>query len=307
MDQILAWGLGLVRAAQSHASPALTALMKGLSFAGSEYCYLIVLPLVYWCVDKRRGLRIGALVFLSTAINLRLKIAFAQPRPYDFDQSLGMAHENTFGLPSNHAQTSTVLAGTAAPLLRRPWGLVLTLALPLFVGLSRVYLGVHFPSDVLAGWALGAALVVADRLWGDRVEALILGLHETLVLALVTAIALGMNALYMKDTSMSGAFFGLAGGALLARKKGSFSVAGPFVKRLLRYLFGMATVVVIYALPKLLLAGLEAGGPPLVRFLRYALLGAWVAAGAPWLFVKLGLAQPEAHSAKEKDGSLISK
>jgi len=305
MDQILAWGLGVVRAAQSLASPALTAVMKAISLAGSEYCCLIFLPLVYWCVDKRRGLRIGALVFLSSAINLRLKLSFAQPRPYDMDQALGLAHENTFGLPSNHAQTSTVLAGTAAPLLRRPWGLVLSLALPLLVGLSRVYLGVHFPSDVFVGWALGALVVLADRFYGDRIEALILGLHETLLLALVTAIALGMNALYMKDTSMSGAFFGLAGGAILARKKGSFSVAGPFVKRMLRYLFGMATVVVVYALPKLLLAGIEAGGPPLVRFLRYALLGAWVAAGAPWLFVKLGLA--EAHSAKEKDGSLISK
>jgi len=75
----------------------------------------------------------------------------------------------------------------------------------------------------------------------------------------------------------------------------------------LRYLVGMATVGIVYALPKLLLAGIEAGGPPLLRFLRYALLGAWVAAGAPWLFLKLGLAEREPYSANEKDLSLISK
>jgi hypothetical protein len=71
----------------------------------------------------------------------------------------------------------------------------------------------------------------------------------------------------------------------------------------------MATVAIVYALPKLLLAGLEVGGPPLVRFLRYALLGGWVAAGAPWLFLKMGLAQPEPkdYSANEKEESVISK
>ena len=64
---------------------------------------------------------------------------------------------------------------------------------------------------------------------------------------------------------------------------------------------------IVYALPKLLLASVEAEGLPLLRFLRYALLGAWVAAGAPWLFLKMGLAESEPYSANEKDGSLISK
>jgi membrane-associated phospholipid phosphatase len=307
MDQVLSWGLGVVRGVQSLASPALTAVMKGFSLAGAEYCYLAILPLIYWCVDKRRGLRIGFLVFFSTVVNLRLKLAFAQPRPYDLDPALGMARESSFGLPSGHAQTSTVLWGSAAPLFRVPWGLILAIVLPLLVGISRIYLGVHFPSDVLAGWAIGAILLVFDRLWGERVERFVAGLHETLLLALVAAVALGMNAIYLKDTSLSGAFFGLAAAAIFAKKKAPFSVSGSFIRRALRYLFGLATVVVIYALPKLLLAQIEAGGPPIVRFLRYALLGAWVALGAPWLFLKLGLAQIEAYSAKEKDGSVISK
>ena len=54
MDQALTWGLGIVRGLQSFASPALTLAMKGLSFAGTEYCYLLLLPFVYWCVDKDR-------------------------------------------------------------------------------------------------------------------------------------------------------------------------------------------------------------------------------------------------------------
>ncbi len=309
MDQLLSWGLGVVRGAQSVASPALTAFMKAVSFSGTEYCLLVLLPFIYWCVDKRRALRIGIIVFLSTAINLRLKLVFAQPRPYDLDPSVAMSREVTFGLPSNHAQTAAVLWGTAAPLFRRPWGPILAIVLPLLVGVSRIYLGVHFPTDVLAGWALGAGIVVLDRLFGDKVELFVAGLEDRLALALATAVALAMNVLYLKDTSLSGAFFGLAAGAILARKRMPFSVSGAPVKRALRFLFGLATVAIVYALPKLLLAGLEAGGPPLVRFLRYALLGAWVSAGAPWLFIKLRLAEREegSYSAKEKDGSVISK
>jgi membrane-associated phospholipid phosphatase len=309
MDHLLSWGLIVVRDAQSLANPAITAAMKGLSLLGTEYFYLALLPLLYWCVDKRRGIRIGILVFLSCAVNLRLKLLFAQPRPYDLDPSLGMVAESGFGLPSGHAQTTTVLCGSASPLFRAPWGLVLAIVLPFLVGISRIYLGVHFPTDVIAGWAIGAAILGLDRLFGERIERFFSRLRDSLALALVAAVALGMNVLYMQDTSFSGAFFGLAGASIYARRGPSFSVSGSFFRRSLRYLFGMATVAIVYALPKLLLAGLEVGGPPLVRFLRYALLGGWVAAGAPWLFLKMGLAQPEPkdYSANEKEESVISK
>lgn len=307
MNPILSWGMDVVRGAQSFANPLLTSVMKGISLAGTEFCYLAILPLIYWCVDKRRGLRIGILIFLSTAINLRLKLAFAQPRPFDLDPSVGMVKETSYGLPSGHAQVTAVFAGSAAPLFRPPWGLAIAIALPLAVGLSRIYLGVHFPTDVFAGWAIGAAIVILDRLVGDRIERAMAGCRETLALALVAAVALGMNVLTKMETSLGGVLFGFAGAAIYARKAAPFAVSGSFWKRALRYLVGMAGVGIVYALPKLILASVEADGMPLPRFLRYALLGAWVSAGAPWLFLKLGLAESEPYSANEKDLSLISK
>jgi hypothetical protein len=308
MDPILSWGLDVVRWAQGGASPVLTAIMRALTFTGTEYFFIALLPLIYWCIDKRRGLRVGVLVFLSSAVNLGLKLAFAQPRPFNFDPTVKMADEATYGLPSNHAQTSAVFWGSAAPLFKRPWGLVLALILPLLVGLSRVYLGVHFPTDVFAGWALGAAFVVADMLVGEKIEKAMSGLRDSIALAVVAFIAIVMNLITSNEVSVSGAFFGLAGGAIYAKKVAPFSISGSFGKRTLRFLFGIATVAAVYILPKLLLASVSAGGPPIWRFLRYALLGAWVVAGAPWLFIKMGLADvEESYSANEKDESVITK
>jgi hypothetical protein len=308
MSAILTWGLDVVRGIQSLATPALTMAMKGFSALGTELCYLAIFPLVYWCVDKRRGLRMSALILFSTAVNLRLKLVFAQPRPYDLDPLVGLAEEHPFGLPSNHAMASAVLGGSVAPLFKRPWGLLVALAFPFLVGLSRVYLGVHFPTDVLAGWALGAAFVGLDALVGDRIERFMASLRESIALAAVTAVALCMNLLSQTETALSGAFFGFVGAAIYAKKTAPFSAqAGSFGQKALRYVVGMATVAIAYALPKILLADIEAGGPPLVRFLRYAFVGAWAATGAPWLFLKLGLAEIEPHSASENDESVILK
>jgi membrane-associated phospholipid phosphatase len=292
MDMILAWGLDVIRAFQSIANPALTTIMKIASFCGTEYFYMALLTGLYWCVDRRRGARIVALVLISTAFDLWLKSAVAEPRPFDFDRSVGLAFEPTFGFPSNHAQNAVVFWGAAAALIRGPWRVVAAALPPLLIGLSRVYLGVHFPTDVIAGWAFGAAFVWLYYGFGERIERFLSGLRPSLRLAATAIPVLAMVAAYRQDVSMAGALFGFAlGFAYLPRAVG-FQVEGAVPRRVLRYAVGLVTVVVVYAVPKLIAVGLEAGGPPLVRFLRYAALGLWAGAGAPWLFMRLRLADP---------------
>ena len=291
MSDILAWGLDVVRLFQRAASPGLTAAMKAVTFLGTEYFYLAALPLLYWCVDKRRATRLGLVFLASSFCNSWLKVVFAQPRPFQLDPTLGLASETSYGLPSGHAQGSATFWGLAARFFKKPWGLVLALALPLVVGLSRVYLGVHFPTDLFLGWALGALFVGADLLLGERAEAAISKLRPTLKIALAAAAALAMNALYAGDTSLAGVFLGFAAGLAYAPKVAPFSAGGPWAKRLLRFAFGLATVAIVYFGPKLFLGSL--GSDRLVRFIRYAAVGAWCSIGAPWLFLVVGLADRE--------------
>jgi membrane-associated phospholipid phosphatase len=297
MDAMLSWGLDIVRSVQVIASPVMTALMKAVSTLGTEWFYMAALSLVYWCVDRRRGARIAVVFLFSNFLNLWAKTIFAQPRPYQLDPKVGMAEEVTYGLPSNHAQGATVFWGTAARLFRKPWGLVLAIILPLIIGFSRVYLGVHFPTDVFAGWLLGAAIVAVDAFLGDRISAFIGSLDLRIKALAVAVIAFVMNALYPSDMSISALFLGSLLGFLLAEKEADFSVEGALGQRILRWLVGMAGALAIYLGLKLLFPGPGSDLYVLLRFVRYALVGAWFGFGAPWAFLRLKLARPAGGAA----------
>lgn len=292
MDEILAWGLEVVRSVQAAASPALTVFFRFLSLLRTEHFFLFALPVVYWCVDHRKGIRLGFLILVSAVANSWLKVVFRQPRPYDLDPSVGMARETSYGLPSGHAQSSATFWGVLAPWIRGPWGLVLALALPFLIGLSRVYLGVHFPTDVFLGWALGALFAVSHAVWGDALESLVERLPGRLWIAAAAAAALGMNALNPGETGLPGALFGMVAGAVLAASRARFDAAsGGAGRKALRLASGTAGAAALYFGLKAVLPGEGSANYALFRFLRYGLLGAWVSLGAPRVFLRLGLAE----------------
>lgn len=115
----------------------------------------------------REGLFAGVSMVGSLLMNLAAKHSFARARP-DLWQSI--IHEKTYSFPSGHAMGSITLAWVVVLLcwyprshLGRTWRWPVTIIAALFVllvGLSRVYLGVHYPSDILAGWAAASVWTV---------------------------------------------------------------------------------------------------------------------------------------------------
>lgn len=297
MDGIYSWGIAVIQGVQKFETPVLTGIMRGITTGGSEYAYLALLPLVYWCVDERRGFRLALGLIFSAWINAFVKITLKQPRPYQLVPSVGRVTENSYGIPSGHAQISTTFWGMVALGVRRPWAVAVAILAPLVIGFSRIYLGAHFPTDVFAGWILGALLVGLYGLVWPRLEGLLRLINVRFIVLIVALGAYGMNALNPHDTTMGGLFLGMALGYLamdrrfpFTAKKGADGNRALLGHLVLRYLVGMAGTVLVYGLLKWWFPSEGKSWFAFFHFLRYALVGFWVTAGAPWVFLKVRLA-----------------
>ncbi|MDR0377976.1 MAG: phosphatase PAP2 family protein [Spirochaetaceae bacterium] len=319
LDSIYRWGIALIKGIQTIESPALTVVMKALTALGTEVLYIPVILFIFWCVDEKLGLRLAVLILLSAWINGFFKSLLKQPRPYNLDPSVMRAFEPSYGAPSGHAQQSLVFWGASLGLaLARTGGgerrsvfrFLIPIAACFFMAVipfTRLYLGVHFPTDILAGWVLGGIILAASFAFGDRIASLLAAGGKRPQLMTAAAVALLMNA-SGADRSLGGMFLGLCGGYSLLRAGVPFAarrVRGrkPEVFILAaRYILGIAGASAVYlGLRRVLpgessfLAEIPAWGAAspyyeLGRFLRYGLLGFWASAGAPWLFCRLGLA-----------------
>jgi undecaprenyl-diphosphatase len=154
------------------ASPRMTYAMRGLSWIGSEIV-LIPLGVMAALLLKRAGRKHAAILFIvaslgGEALDQLLKLVFHRTRPEAF---FGYRLPASYSFPSGHAMSSFCFYVVLAAILtlRMPgaraaaiWALGGGLALS--IGLSRIYLGVHYPSDVLAGFLAGLIWVSSVRM-----------------------------------------------------------------------------------------------------------------------------------------------
>ncbi|MCL2655010.1 MAG: phosphatase PAP2 family protein [Coriobacteriia bacterium] len=150
-------------------TPALTTTFKVITTAGEWYVYaaitllLLALPKTRWNYGLPAGVALGA----SAVLNALLKQCFAIPRPTGHR----LISETGFGFPSGHAMIGAAFVGLCTLVFvkyasRRGPELAASVMAVLFmlaVGLSRVYLGVHNPSDIIAGYAMGLCCALGIR------------------------------------------------------------------------------------------------------------------------------------------------
>lgn len=151
--------------------PGWLPVAKFLSYGVGYESMIIAFAIALFLMRKHRiALELLVVSVASLAVIFVFKELFHAARPYTVDPLVvRFDTDGGYGLPSAHAVMSVVVLGWIA--LRHPkshvvlWGSILLIIL---VGLSRVYLGVHYPSQVLAGWILGALLLYIYRLIGKR-------------------------------------------------------------------------------------------------------------------------------------------
>lgn len=291
MEALMDWGISIILWLQ-RAHPALDGLFEAITFTGDEMFFLLFLPLVYWCLDRRTGARLTLLFLLSTYINAAAKVIAAQPRPYQYSLDVwAYKHVGMGGFPSGHTQGAVVVWGYLASQVRRRWAWIVAGLLMLLVPLSRLYLGVHFPHDLLGGYAIGAIVLLLFLRWEQHGELRLTRMQLRQQLALAAGIPLVLTALFWhEDGVTAGAtLLGMGVGFVLQPYWVGFEAQDVWWKRVARYALGAVVMVGLWAGLK---AAFGEAEPVLIfRFIRYTLMGLWGSVGAPWTFVRLGLAR----------------
>jgi undecaprenyl-diphosphatase len=163
----------IISAVSKFESPLTTEIMKGFSTIGSA-AVMITIVVIAWllCLKYKRYLwDTVTITFVLTGVwlmNLLLKFIFHRSRPF----GLRLVEATGYSFPSGHAMISLAFYGIIGYLLwnnlksKRARYLSVTLLslMVLIIGLSRIYLGVHYPSDVVAGFAAGGVMLILSIL-----------------------------------------------------------------------------------------------------------------------------------------------
>lgn len=142
-----------------HRTEILNQFFSFLNLFDSKYFFLVLIPLIWLGFSWAWGLRITYLGIFNTLLNFHLKALIGWPRPNLDLPEIGMYHYTTGGLPSGAAQTAVILGGLLVYYSKFRWAKPVAAAYILLVSFSRIYLGVHYPVDILGGWAVGLVVL----------------------------------------------------------------------------------------------------------------------------------------------------
>ena len=300
--------MGLLYFLEKTRTPILDEIMLLITRFGEETAFLVLALVMFWCVDKRKGYFILSVGFLGTITSQFMKLLCRVPRPWVLDKNFMIVEEareaaSGYSFPSGHSQSAVGTFGATACVTKNKWVKWAAIAVAVLVPLSRMYLGVHTPWDVLVGSAISLVLIfiLKPAVFSDNRKSL------PILLCVMTALALAYTCFvnfyaFPADTdtanlasgqknafTLLGALFGFLVVYTVDEKWLNFSTEAVWWVQILKVATGLAIVLAVKSglkEPLNLLFGEMIG-----RIVRYFLIV--VVAGTLWplsfkLFAKIG-------------------
>ena len=142
----------------SYNNEALTKIMRIITFLGESIIYVAVLVILYYIWDKSKAYKTILILISSVFVVATAKVSFHLDRPDEF-WGYKQTSETSYGLPSGHTQLSTTFWGALATIIPK-WGMLsVGVVLPILIGFSRIFLVVHWFTDVLMGFGIGLIII----------------------------------------------------------------------------------------------------------------------------------------------------
>lgn len=253
---------------QNIRNPFLTFLANLISFLGEEPIPVLFTLLLFWCISKKQGIAFICSIFTAIDAMQSIKCIARYPRPFvvypDMLNPLRLNTATGYTFPSGHSTTSGVFYGLLARFYKSTPLRAISIALIILVPVSRLYLGVHWPIDVITGTILG--LLVAFML-----PHLFIHLYDNKKAFSVFAIIAGMVLLsfemlfaYFLDSKNYDVVlwkdimecFGMSAGSILGlcfeRNFVNFEIIGSWKRRAINFACGVISGAVLFLIIRLI-------------------------------------------------------
>ncbi len=261
---------------QSIENPILTAFFKLITELGSDTIYIMFIAWLYWCVDSKKGEKWAYLVLGSALLNGIVKLSVRGVRPFQANIGVTAIDASTatgYSFPSGHSQASSVFGNFLALEYKEKWVKVIGISIFLLIGCSRLYLRVHWPIDVLAGWLLGGCVALAFHFLYER--------HTKLVKGSVWCLLL-VSMIGFRDPDqikLFGLFIAVVLGMGINNRFKALPIHafGEGGKR--KWISGILVVLTV-------MVGLKAVLPETLNIVRYFAVGFTLSYVYPWIFSK---------------------
>ena len=259
----------------------LTTFFTSITILAEKVFLVLILCILYWCIDKARSKRIAWFVLFGTVGNGVVKNIVRMPRPYDLGvvKPLRVETATSYSFPSGHTQSATSFWAGSMIILKTKASVLLGSIIILLTALSRLYLGVHWPMDVLGAIGFGLiCLYFANQLINESGEVNKWHVIGSSILCLVTFVLPGDSDYYNAVALL----WGFCIGAYVEQVYIQFEVTSDIKRNIERAIIGLIGIVLIYIGIGQLLPDVQ-----VISMIKNALVVFWMIAGAPYVFKRL--------------------